>query len=290
MYLNYDSASATIILSLNSLNSQLKDTETQLSTGNAINSAADNPVIWAEASAAQSRAAIWGNVANEISNVNVPEVTTATGAITTVLSTLTAMQTTIESVQSGSTTAATALSTLTQSGLTLSTTVADATAANGVNLLDGSTAGSTSFVEGYNATGSVQSVSFTTQSLADSSTTGLLQTAQATTSATPTNFTTLVLGDLTTNLAATAANITKAIADVTSYSSSLGDMSSSETTMQTFAQTMQSNLQNSGDDLIGANLSNLSARETALQTQIQLATQALSISYQSSQLVLKLFQ
>ena len=95
---------------------------------------------------------------------------------------------------------------------------------------------------------------------------------------------------LTANIANTLANIKGAIVGVTNYSASLGGMSSSETTMQDFAQTMQTNLQDNADDLIGADLNALSARESALQTQIQLATQALSISTQSSQLVLKLFQ
>ncbi|MGO9741676.1 MAG: flagellin [Roseiarcus sp.] len=95
---------------------------------------------------------------------------------------------------------------------------------------------------------------------------------------------------LSANIGTTLDNIDKAIADVTSYSASIGDMSTSETTMQDFAQTMQTNMENGADDLIAANPSALAARETALQTQIQLATQALSISNQMSQLVLKLFQ
>src|ERR1700683_4333181 len=106
MYVNFNSTSATILLSLDSLNRQLNQTETELSTGNAINSAADNPAIWAEATSEQSETGKWGNVANEIGGVNAPELTTASDAISSVLSTLTTMQTAVQNVQLGSTTVA----------------------------------------------------------------------------------------------------------------------------------------------------------------------------------------
>ncbi len=289
MYVNFDAAAATIILSLNSLNTQLQQTDTELSTGNAVNSPADNPVLWAEASATESYAGAWGAVANEIEGMDSPVLTTATGALSSVLSTLGDMKTTIEDVQADSDDAVTALPTLLEYGQTLKDTVDDAVASNGVNLLDGSTA-TVSFVDGYNQTGGVQSATFTTKALikGDDS---ILQAAQAGGSATATDLTKLTDDDLlSANIGTTLDNIDKAIADVTSYSASIGDMSTSETTMQDFAQTMQTNMENGADDLIAANPSALAARETALQTQIQLATQALSISNQMSQLVLKLFQ
>jgi flagellin-like protein len=84
MYLNFNSASATILLSLDSLNRQLNQTETELSTGNAINSAADNPALWVESMSEQSDGRTWGNIANEIGGVNAPELTTASNAISSV--------------------------------------------------------------------------------------------------------------------------------------------------------------------------------------------------------------
>ena len=287
MYLNFDAASAAIILSLNSLNAQLNQTETELSTGNAINSPADNPVVWAEAASEQADAAGWGAVANDIAGANSPEFKTATGALSTVLSTLDDMQTTVEDAQaSGDDDTTTALSTLLEYGKTLKATVLDAVSSNGVNLLDGST-GSVNFVDGYGPTGSVQTSSFTTTAVTGNN--SILQDANA--SGTAVDLTALTDDDLSSgSIASTLQNIKGAIAGVASYSASLGGVSTSETTMQSFAQTMQTNLQAGVDDLIGANLSTLSVRETALQTQIQLATQALSISAQSSQLVLKLFE
>ena len=288
MYLNFNSASATIILSLNSLNSQLKQTETELSTGNAVNSPADNPVIWAEASRAQSGAAGWGAVANEMEGVDSPELTTATSALSTVLSTLDDMQTTLEGVTPGDTDdTATALAKLQTYGKALASTVADAASSNSVNLLDGSTT-SVSFVEGYNQIGSVvQTVAFTCQALTGKA--GMLTDAKA--SGTAMDLTALSDDDLVsaTTINNTLANIDGAISSVRSYSAYIGGMSSSETNMQDFAQTMQTTLQDGADDLIGVDFNTLSARESALQTQMQLATQALSISTQSSQLVLKLF-
>jgi flagellin len=280
MYLNFDAASAAIILSLNSMNAQLNQTETELSTGNAINSPADNPVVWAEAASEQSDAGGWGAVENDIAGANSPEFKTATSALSTVLSTLDDMQTTVEDAQaSGDDDTTTALSTLQEYGKTLKATVLDAVSSNGVNLLDGST-GSVSFIDGYGPTGSVQTSSFTTTAVTGNN--SILQDANA--SGTAMDLTALTDDDLSSGtIASTLENIKGAIADVASYSASLGGVSTAETTMQT-------NLQDGVDDLIGANLSTLSVRETALQTQIQLATQALSISAQSSQLVLKLFE
>jgi flagellin len=290
VYLNFDSASATIILSLNSLNAQLNQTETELSTGNAINSAADNPVVWAEASRAQADAGGWGAVANEIEGVGSPELTSATSALSTILSTLGDMQTTVEDVvKSGDDDdTTTAAATLAQYGKALTATVTDAVSSNGVNLLDGTAGATVDFVEGYDQTGTVQTYAFTTQALTGGDD-SILKDADA--SGTSMDLTALTAGDLSSaNIDDTLENIKGAITDVTSYFASLGGMASSQTTMQDFAQTMQTNLQDGADDLIGADLNALSARETALQTQMQLATQALSISTQSSQLVLKLFE
>lgn len=278
MYVNFDSATATIILSLTSLNAQLNQTETELSTGDAINSPADNPVLWAEASSAQSDAEMWGAVANEIEGVGSPELKTATGALSSVLSTLDEMQTTLVGVESGSdddTTAAAA--NLNKYVQQLDDTISDAVSSNGANLLNGTTT-SVSFVDGYDPTGNVQTYTFDTTPLTGNN--SILKNV-------PTTF---AADDLLTNIGTTLPNIQTAIAAVRTYSASLGGMSSSQTTAQNFAQTMQTNLQDSADDLIGADLNALSARELALQTQMQLATQALSISTQSSQLVLKLFE
>jgi flagellin len=287
VYINFDGASATLLLSLSSLNTQLNQTETQISTTRAVNSAADNPVVWAQATRAQSRAAGWGAVANAIQGAETPELTAATGSLSSVLTTLTAMQTAIEGVQSGSSDPTTALSTLQQDGQTLTDTVANAASSNGVNLLNGSTT-SVNFTVGYAATGATSTVSYTTQALTGTS--GLLQTAQAAASATATDFTSLTANDLSNaNISTTLANIATAITNVTNYSTSLGAESSMETNMQTYAQTMQANFQDDATSLVAADTTAASARATALETQLQLATEALSIANQSSALVLKLF-
>jgi flagellin len=156
-----------------------------------------------------------------------------------------------------------------------------------VNLLDGSTS-SVALIDGYTPTGGLQTVSFTTSALTGSG--GFLTAAQAGGQPSSTDLTALTSTDLTTNIAATLANITQAITNVTNYSTSVGGSSSSETNAQDFATSMQTNYQNASDSLIGADLNAVSAREAALQTQIQMATQALSIANQTNALVLKLFQ
>jgi flagellin len=269
------------------LNTQLNATEVQLSTGQAVNSPSDNPTLWAAATAAQSGAMMWGDVANQIGGTSTSVLATATTALSTVLQTLGSMKTLVENVQSGSTTSSAALASLQQYGQTLTSTVGGAASSNGENLLDGSTS-SVEFVDGYTPTGGVQSVSFTTSALTGSG--GYLTAAQASDQASSTDLTALTSSDLTTDVDATLANIEQAITNVTNYSTSVGDVSSSETTAQDFATSMQTNFQNASDDLIGADMSAVSTREAALQTQIQMATQALSIANQSSALVLKLFQ
>ena len=288
MYINFNTGAAAAILSMNSLYAQLQQTETQISTNKAINSPADNPVVWAEASRMESSAGMWGAVANEIANGSSAELTTATSALSSVISTLDSMQTKLQDVQANPNDATTALAALQQYGQTLLTLVGGAVSSNGVNLLDGSTGGSASLIEGYNSNGSVRTFAFTTQALTGGA--GLLQVAQATTSTTSTDFTALVANDLSVGtIGTTLANITKAIADVTGYSESVGATSSSETTMQTFARTMQTNMQNGVDALTAADTAALQVKQSALQTQLQLATASLLVSEAVSQYVLKLF-
>ena len=93
MYVNSDSASATIILSLDSLNAQLNQTEYGAFDRRRDQLPRRQPDFMGRGVRRAIRRRIWGVVANEIEGVYSPELTTATGALSSVLSTLDDMQT-----------------------------------------------------------------------------------------------------------------------------------------------------------------------------------------------------
>jgi flagellin len=297
MYLLFNASAATALQSLTSAQNQLAAAQTQLSTGQTINNASDNIALWCQATTMQSDAGAWGVIAAEnganSTGAPSPALTSATTSLTNVASVLNQMKAAITTAQSAGSNPTSTLATLQQDGQQLKSIVSSS-AFQGSNLLDNSTTtNGYTIPDSYNSVGLVQGAHLATVSLVDAGTgtSGILQAAQATGSTSATDFTSLTASDLSAaNIGQTLSNIDKAISQVTGYSATIGGMQPQLSAMGQFASMMQTNLNNAAASLTGANMNEVSTRLSALQTQVQLATQSLSIANQSSALLLKLFQ
>ena len=83
--------------------------------------------------------------------------------------------------------------------------------------------------------------------------------------------------------------ISKAIADIRNFTANLGNNYSILTTREDFTQKIINILEEGADKLILADMNEETANMLSLQTRQQLATNALSLSSQVSQTILKLF-
>jgi flagellin len=86
------------------------------------------------------------------------------------------------------------------------------------------------------------------------------------------------------------ASVNATVAKLETASATVGTAQEQVTTQMTFVSTMQTNLSNGIASLTNADMNQVSTRLQALQTQQQLGVQSLSIANQSSQMILKLFQ
>ena len=86
------------------------------------------------------------------------------------------------------------------------------------------------------------------------------------------------------------SNADKAIADLTSYGSTLGATQSYVDSQKTFIKTLNDALTGGVSSLVDADMNEASTRLQALQTQQQLGVQSISIANQNAQMILKLFQ
>ena len=279
MYLN---TSASALYFLNNSYAQMTSISNQLSSGKSVNSAADNPVAWSQAQAADDSANLWTAYAAAANNTNAPELKAASSALTTIGTLLTSMQTSGEDAQSNSGNATTDLASMQTDGKTIQAII-DSASSNGVNLLNGSSA-SVSFALGI----ADDTLSLSTVDLADSSTGGILQTAQGTGASASTNLLQLGTSDVTTNIATTLTNIQYAITKVDGYETTIGTTQNAITSTGSYATQMASNYTDLANSLTAADTTSLSAQEAALQTQIELSTQAMSIANSMGQYTVKL--
>jgi flagellin len=277
-------ASASALYLLNNSYTQLNSIANQLASGKSISSAADNPVAWSQAQSADSSANQWTAYAAAADNTSAPELKTASTALTSIAALLGALQTSAMDAQSNPSNSATDLSSMKQSAKAIQAIVNSA-ASNGVNLLNGTQSATLTFGLGIGS----DSVSLTTQSLADSNTQGILQTAQDANASGATNLMALTATDVSAaHIADTLLNIQSAIKGVNGYASTIGSSQNAIASISSFAKSMATQYSDISNSITAADTTALSAKETALQTQIQLATSAMSIANSMGQYAVKL--
>jgi flagellin len=192
------------------------------------------------------------------------------------------MQTSAADAQANSGNSATDLTSMQTDAKSIQAVI-DAATSNGVNLLDAAT--TLKFALGISAD---DTISMSTVDLSDSSAGGFLQNA---TNGTTTASDLLALGSTdvnSTNIGTTLTNIGAAISKVDSYATTIGTTQNAITAVGSYATQMASNYSGLATSLTAADTTKLSAQESALQTQIELATQAMSIANSMGQYTVKL--
>ncbi len=311
----------TALQSLRMTQQALYKTQSEISTGLAIGSAADNAATW---SIAQTMTSDMGVISTLNSNLSqssqqIGVALNGVNAAITVMNSIKAAITQAEQPGADLTAIGTSLQ---QLGSQLNTIV-QSSSFNGANLLNGSQGASMNITASYNdgydtqtsTASTVNSISLNLTALTNSTAptgtgpytgstptgTGILQNALATGSTDTTDFTQISSADLastavgtgataSTVVANTLSNADEVISKLTQYASTLGATQSRVDSQNTFLQTISTSLTSGIGALVDADMNQASTRLQALQTQQQLGIQSLSISNQNAQMILKLFQ
>lgn len=286
--------SAIIALqSLRTTQQSLSNVQKEISTGLKISTAAENASTWSIAETMKSDRGVLSTVNDSLSESS-SLLNVASAAVESAITVMNSIKQAVAQAEQPGTDNAKILTNLQQLGKQLSSIVSSANF-TGLNLLDGSGSGSIKLVASYtNGGGSsasvVGTIDLTTTALTNAGA-GVLDAAQATTSVAATDFTAMVAGDLATaTIADTLSNADKAIADLTTYASTIGATQSRVDLQNEFVKTLNEALATGVSSLVDSDMNEASTRLQALQTQQQLGIQSLSIANQSAQMILKLFQ
>lgn len=268
-----NSAALTALQNLNTTSDQLNQTQQQVSTNLAVAQPSDNPVIWATSQGQQGQINGLAQVTQSLNRASsISDVALSAGQ--SVVDLLTQMKQEALSAQDPQldTSSRQALNTDFAGLLQRITTTLQNASFDGANLLDGSS-GNLSFLASADASQTV------TLSAADLSLGGGVITVGATASIT----TAAAASLMSTQIDASIANVTSALADI-------GDQSKLISAHNTLVQNLSTVLQTGVGDLVDADTAADSARLAALQVQQQLSEQSLNLANAMPTVLLSLFR
>jgi flagellin len=204
-----NASALTALQALNMTQQNLATTQSQISTGLKVASAADNAAYWSIAQNLQSDTGVLGAVNSSLAQSQ-SVLGAATAAINTVITTIHSMQTALSEANNPNADLTQINTTLAALGAQLTDAVTGASF-NGLNLLDGSQAGAPlSFVSGYNVStagvASFNSIGLTTQALTGAGTTTTTTVAPDITDATTIKQLTSLVDNTTTVTAVSYGN------------------------------------------------------------------------------------
>jgi flagellin len=287
---NYGSMVA--LQNLEATQNALTMTQNQISSGLKVASASDNASSWTIATTMKSNIASLNQVSQDLGNANSILSTAVSGAgqITSLISQIRAK---VASFTDTSQNTTAIQSEVTQMVNQIGATI-QSSSFNGVNLLDSSQASGLTFVAATNNSyaGGGSSPTITTGAGVDLSSTSANAAAAA--------FYTLAggLGAAITsaNPATQQTNLDTALKQVDAFNAvvegqaaAFGAVQQNVTSQQSFVNNLATTMQQGVSNMVDADMTKESAQLSALQTQQQLGTQALSIANQAPQMLLKLF-
>ena len=308
----------TALLSLNQTQQTMNQFESQISTGLAISSAANNASYWSIATSMTSDVGALGAVSGALSESS-SMLTTSTAALQSTISVMDAIKNDLtEASNPGANMTAIQTDITAQQQLLFS--IGSSANFNGTNLLTNSSTpsagatptalGTVNLVASYNSTGGTQAVSFISLQTSFTSSTvpgtelfdgtaGATNAASATggilgTAGTNSGVSVLALnisGDTagSTAVANALADVETAITSITTAASNVGSAQTNVTDQQTFISNLSASLTEGVGSLVDADMNQASTEIAALQVQQQLGVQALSIANSNTDLILKLF-
>ncbi len=270
----------------------LTNTQDQISSGLKVSTAKDDASSWTIANTMKSNVASLNQVSTDLGNAN-SILTTAVSGAGQVSSLVSQIRAKVASFTDTSADPTAIQSEVTQLVNQIGATI-QSSAFNGVNLLDSSQSKGLVFLASTNNdySGGGTSPTISTGTTTDLSSTSANAAAAA--------FYTLAAGlsAAITNAdpATQQTNLDTALKQVDAFNSvvessaaTLGAVQSNVTSQQTFVNTLSTTMTAGISNMVDADMTKESAQLSALQTQQQLGTQALSIANQAPQMLLKLF-
>ncbi|MBV9829010.1 MAG: flagellin [Alphaproteobacteria bacterium] len=287
---NYGSMAA--LQSLEATQNMLTNTENQISSGLKVASAKDDASSWTIATTMKSNIASLNQVSTDLGNANSILNTAVAGAgqITSLVSQIRAKVASFTDTSQNQTAIQGEVTQLVnQIGATI-----QSSSFNGVNLLDSSQPSGLTFVASTNNdySGGGASPTISTGAATDLSSTSANAAAAA--------FYTLAGGlsaaITNANPATQQTNLDTALKQIDAFNSTVegqaaafGAVQQNVQSQQTFVNNLTTTLSTGVSNMVDADMTQESAKLSALQTQQQLGTQALSIANQAPQMLLKLF-
>ncbi|GMO11229.1 flagellin [Bradyrhizobium sp. TM233] len=290
----------TALQTLRSVSSQLSTTQSRISTGQRVATAADNAAYWSIATSMRADNAALSAVSDSL-GLSAATVDTEYTALNKVLgdsnSGLTKLQSLLVEAKTAGIDRSKIQSEITQIQQDMKN-VAGAATFNGVNWLstNASTPTTVNLVSSFSRVGSTPSTSSITVTVANyslytSSTSGILDTVSGSASVDSLN-----IGALTdsaadqTILDGYIAKVTAAIGTVSSGAANLGAIKNRISNNSEFVKSLMDSVDRGIGQLVDADMNQESTRLAALQVQQQLGVQALSIANNNSQSILSLFR
>lgn len=301
-----NTSSMIALRTLSSTQSSLNKTENAISTGLKVQDASDDASTWAVATSMRTDVS---NLQQTSTNLSSAEnlLNTALSGATMVASLITSIQAKVTAEANGTENATDIQNDITSLVNQIQNVVSGASY-SGVNMLGGNSTNSstmtfaTSVVSDTSGLASVSSVTvnaFVNATAADGgSGAGQLSNLNITNADGSAGGLSVLASFETggTNATVTATNLQSSLrkiddlaTDVNAIAASLGSAVQNIKGQQTFVNSLVNTLQTGVSNLVDADMTEESARLSALQTQQQLGTQALSIANQAPQMILKLF-
>jgi len=272
-----NNAATSALSALRSINTNLNDTQSRISSGLKVASGKDNAAFFSISESLKSDSGIFNSI-NDSLTLTKNSISTARLGAETVVDIVNQFSERVAFAQGGSDTIRVSVQAeLDELAERISTTISQSTF-NGDDLVNGSSAVTVVTGISRSSAGSVSTttISFNQQDL------GAIQSALAAIDLTTSSTTALLSADLQ----AVATQLTAA----TDAATSLGIAEKSIETQQTFLTELTDRLDSSVGSIVDANLEKEAARLQSLQVQQQLASQSLSIANQAPQNILSLFQ
>ncbi|WP_237482903.1 flagellin [Lichenibacterium dinghuense] len=316
-----NSFAMTALQNLSATQEALNTTQSQISSGLKVATASDNAAYWSISSTLKSDTGALSSVSDAL-NLGSSVVGTATAAVTSTLTLLNKIKTDLVTAQQPGASLAAVQTDITAQQRSIVAVLASASF-NGVNLVDGSSGASASFVTSFtrNASGTT-SVGKTSLSTAGGFvagpqiagtqlvgvggllstgylayyglSSGAYGTAGTGTGANAYQPASLLSFNITSatpsDLKLLQAAVDTYLGYVTTVGTMIGATQTTITNQQSYVSSLSDAITSGVGSLVDADMNVASTRLQALQTQQQLGIQALSIANQNSQLILKLFQ
>ena len=295
-----NSSAMTALQTLRSVSSQLSTTQSRISTGQRVATAADNAAYWSIATSMRADNAALSAVSDSL-GLSAATVDTEYTALNKVLgdsnSGLTKLQSLLVEAKTAGIDRSKIQSEITQIQQDMKN-VAGAATFNGVNWLstNASTPATVNLVSSFSRVGGTPTINTITVTVANyslytSSTSGILDTVSGSASVDSLN-----IGALTdsaadqTILDGYIAQVTAAIGTVSSGAANLGAIKNRISNNSEFVKSLMDSVDRGIGQLVDADMNQESTRLAALQVQQQLGVQALSIANNNSQSILSLFR